>query len=118
VHARPQTEDRSDDSFDEELEQVFDQFPEHHMKMLFGDFNAEIGRRDILKTATASKILYDDNDEDDDSIPIYYSANLTAQRPITKLAQNNYKTNCTNKRTKQHNKTVNKNLTETETQVS
>jgi hypothetical protein len=41
VHAP--TEDKDDyvkDSFYEELEHVFDQFPWYHMKILLGDFNA------------------------------------------------------------------------------
>jgi hypothetical protein len=45
VHAP--TEDKDDDikdSFCEELEQVFDQFPRYHMKILLGDFNAKVGR--------------------------------------------------------------------------
>jgi hypothetical protein len=37
------------DSFYEELEQVFDQFPRYHMKILMGDFNAKAGREDIFK---------------------------------------------------------------------
>jgi hypothetical protein len=43
VHAP--TEDKDDDikdSFYEELEQVFDQFPRYHMKILMGDFNAMV----------------------------------------------------------------------------
>jgi hypothetical protein len=50
VHAP--TEDKDDDikdSFSEELEQVFDQFPRYHMKILVGDFNAKVGREDIFK---------------------------------------------------------------------
>jgi exonuclease III len=42
IHAP--TEDKDDDkkdSFYEELEQVFDQFPRYHMKILLGDFNAK-----------------------------------------------------------------------------
>jgi hypothetical protein len=45
VHAP--TEDKDDvikDSFYEELEQVFDQFPRYHMKIFPGDFNAKVGR--------------------------------------------------------------------------
>jgi hypothetical protein len=45
VHAS--TKDKDDDikdSFYEELEKVFDQFPRYHMKMLVGDFNAKVGR--------------------------------------------------------------------------
>jgi hypothetical protein len=50
VHAS--TEDKGDDikdSFYEELEQVFDQFPGYHMKILLGDFIAKVGREDIFK---------------------------------------------------------------------
>jgi exonuclease III len=46
------TEDNDDvtkDRFYEELEQVFDQFPRYHMKILMGDFNAKVGREDIFK---------------------------------------------------------------------
>jgi exonuclease III len=48
VHAL--SEDKSDDSkgsFYEELEQVFDQFPRYHMKILLGDFNTKVGRENI-----------------------------------------------------------------------
>jgi exonuclease III len=41
------TEDEDDDikdSFYEEPEQVFDQVPRYHMKILMGDFNLNIGR--------------------------------------------------------------------------
>jgi exonuclease III len=49
VHAP--TEDKDDvikDSFYEELEELFDQFPRYHMKILMGDFNAKVGREDFL----------------------------------------------------------------------
>ena len=41
--------DESKDSFNEELEQVFDHFLKYHMKMLVGDFNAKVGRENIFK---------------------------------------------------------------------
>jgi hypothetical protein len=50
VHAP--TEDKDNvikDSFYEELEQVFDQFPRYRMKNLLGDFNAKVGSEDIFK---------------------------------------------------------------------
>jgi endonuclease/exonuclease/phosphatase family metal-dependent hydrolase len=50
VHAS--TEDKDDDmkdSFFEELEEVFDQFPRYHMNILMGDFNVQVGREDIFK---------------------------------------------------------------------
>ena len=52
VNAHAPTEDKDDlikDSFYEELEQTFDQFPRYHMKILLGDFNAKVGQEDIFK---------------------------------------------------------------------
>jgi hypothetical protein len=37
------------DSFYEELRRVFDHFSKYDMKILLGDFNAEVGREDIFK---------------------------------------------------------------------
>jgi hypothetical protein len=36
--------DDSKDSFYQKLQQVFDDFPKYHMKILLGDFNAKVGR--------------------------------------------------------------------------
>jgi hypothetical protein len=60
VHAT--TEDKDDDikdSFYEELEQVFDQFPRYHMKILLGDFNAKVGRKDIFKPIIVGESLHE-----------------------------------------------------------
>jgi hypothetical protein len=60
VHAP--TEDKDDDikdSFYEGLEQVFDQFPRYHMKILLADFNAKVGREDIFKPITGNESLHD-----------------------------------------------------------
>jgi hypothetical protein len=49
VHAP--CEDKSNyvkDNFYEELGRVFDQFPRYDMKVLLGDFNANVGREDIF----------------------------------------------------------------------
>jgi hypothetical protein len=64
VHAP--TEDKDDvkkDNFYEELEQVFDQFPRYHMKILIGDFNAKVGREDIFKPIIAYESLREANDD-------------------------------------------------------
>jgi hypothetical protein len=56
------TEDKDDDtkdSFYEELEQVFDQFPRYHIKILLGDFNAKVGREDIFKPIIGNKSLHE-----------------------------------------------------------
>jgi hypothetical protein len=43
----------------EEIEQVFDQFPRYHMKILLGDFNAKVGREDIFKPVTDNESLHE-----------------------------------------------------------
>jgi exonuclease III len=57
VHAP--TEDKTDnvkDSFYEELERVCDKFPKYHMKILLGDFNAKLGKEDILNRQVGMKV--------------------------------------------------------------
>jgi hypothetical protein len=51
VNVHAPCEDTSNDimdSFYEELGRVFDQFPRYDMKILLGDFNAKVGREDIV----------------------------------------------------------------------
>jgi hypothetical protein len=52
------TTDRTYDTKDtyEELERVFNKFPKYHLKMVFGDFNAEVGREDIFKPTTRTRV--------------------------------------------------------------
>jgi hypothetical protein len=52
LNALAPTEGKDDgmkDSFYEELEQMLDQCPMYHMKVLLGDFNAEVGRKEVFK---------------------------------------------------------------------
>jgi len=59
VHAPSEEKsDESKESFYEELEQVFDPFPNYNMKMLLGDFNAEVGRENMFKTTTEQESLH------------------------------------------------------------
>jgi hypothetical protein len=44
------------DSFYEELERVFDNFPKYHMKILLGDFNAKVGKEDIFKPTIENEV--------------------------------------------------------------
>jgi hypothetical protein len=46
-------------SFYEELESVFDRFPEYHIKMLLGDFSAKVGREDIFKPTIGNESLHE-----------------------------------------------------------
>jgi hypothetical protein len=42
----------------EELEYIFDKFPKYHMKILLGDFNANVGREDIFKPTIGNECLH------------------------------------------------------------
>jgi exonuclease III len=47
------------DRFYKELEHVFDKFSKYHMKILLGDFNAKVGREDILKPTIGNYSLHE-----------------------------------------------------------
>jgi hypothetical protein len=56
------TEDKDDDtkeSFYEEQEQIFDQFPRYHTKILLGDFNEKVQREDIFKPVIGNESLHE-----------------------------------------------------------
>jgi hypothetical protein len=60
VHAP--TADKCNDTKDifyEDLEGVFNQFPKYHIKILLGDFNAEMGREDIFKPTIGNESLHE-----------------------------------------------------------
>jgi hypothetical protein len=60
VHAP--TENKTDDvkdSFYEGLKHVFDKFPKYHTKMLLGDFDAKVGREDIVKLTIGNESLHE-----------------------------------------------------------
>jgi len=64
VHAtNKEKSDDSKDSFYEELEQVFDHFPNYHMKVLLGDFNAKVGRENIFKPTIGNESLHQDSND-------------------------------------------------------
>jgi hypothetical protein len=59
VHALTEGKcDDTSDSFYEELEAVFDQFPKYHTKILL-DFNAKVGREDIFKPTIGNESLHE-----------------------------------------------------------
>ena len=55
--------DSSKDSFYEELEQVFDRFPKYDLKILLVDFNAKVGRENIIKTTIENESLHQDSND-------------------------------------------------------
>jgi hypothetical protein len=59
-NVRDPTEDKTDDvrdSFDKELEHVFDKFPKYvSYEILLGDFNAKVGKEEILNRQPGIKV--------------------------------------------------------------
>jgi hypothetical protein len=55
--------DFSRDSFYEELQQVFDHFPQYQIKILL-DFVAKLRREGIFKPATQNESLHEDSNDD------------------------------------------------------
>jgi hypothetical protein len=71
VHAP--TEDKDDDikdSFYEELEEVFDQFPRYHMKIFLGDFNAKVGSEDIFNPIIGNESLHEANNNNNNGVRV------------------------------------------------
>ena len=64
MHAPSEDKSRdSKDSFYEELEQVFDHFPRYHRKIILGDFNAKVGRKNIFKPTIGNESLHQDSND-------------------------------------------------------
>jgi hypothetical protein len=64
VYAPPKNKnDDIKDSFYKETGQIFDQFPRYHIKILLGDFNAKIGRKDIFKLIIGNESLHEASNE-------------------------------------------------------
>jgi exonuclease III len=62
LNVHVQTENNIDDikaRFYEELEQAFNKFTKYHMEILFGDFNAKVGRVDISKPTIGNESLHE-----------------------------------------------------------
>ena len=55
--------DSSKDSFYEELEKVFDHFPEYDMKILLRVFNVEVERENIFKPTIGNESLHEDSND-------------------------------------------------------
>ena len=66
VNGHAPSEEKSEelkDSFYEELEEVFGHFPKYYMKILLGDFNAKLVRKDIFKPIIGQESLHQDSND-------------------------------------------------------
>ena len=52
-------------SLSEELEQVFNHFPNYHMKIMLGDCTEKLGREDIFRPTMGNERLYQDTNDND-----------------------------------------------------
>ena len=43
--------------------QVFDHFPEYHMKIILGDFNAKLGRENVFKPTIGNESLHQESND-------------------------------------------------------
>jgi endonuclease/exonuclease/phosphatase family metal-dependent hydrolase len=81
------TKDKIDDvkdSFYKELGRVFDNFPKYHMKILLGDFDAKIGRKDIFNSTTENENLHEiSNDNGVRVVNFATSKNLTVKSAMS-----------------------------------
>jgi hypothetical protein len=72
------SEHSSPNSFNEEVERVFDKFSKYHMKILLRDFNGKVGRDDILKRRIGNESLHEiSNDNGVKLLNFARSKNLT-----------------------------------------
>ena len=64
VHApSEEINDDSKDSFYEELEQIFYNFPKYHTKIILRDFNTKVGRENIFKPTVGNESLHQDSND-------------------------------------------------------
>jgi exonuclease III len=63
LNIRAPTEDKIDIKvrIHEELKHVFDKFQKYHMKIVLGDFNAKIGKKDIFKPTIGNESLHENS---------------------------------------------------------
>jgi hypothetical protein len=92
------------DSFCKELQQVFDHFPNYHMKVLLGDFNAKLGG-DIFKPTILNVSLHQDSNS---GVRIVNFATQKSLVVISKmfLHQNMHKYTWTSPHGKTHNQMI------------
>jgi hypothetical protein len=71
------------ESFYEELERIFDKFPNYHMKMLLRDFNAKVSREDIYKPTIEKENLHEiSNDNGVRVVNFATTKNLTGKSTL------------------------------------
>jgi hypothetical protein len=77
VHAPSEEKsDDSKDSFCNKLEQAFDNFPKHHVKILLGDFNTKVGRENIFKLTIGNESPQQDSNHNGVRLVSFAKSNI------------------------------------------
>jgi hypothetical protein len=100
------SEEKSDDSKDifcMELEQDFDRFPKYHTKILLGDFNAKVGRKNIFKPTIGNESLCHSSNDNGVRIVTFATSNNLVLKSMMFLHQNIHKCTWTYPDGKSHN---------------
>jgi hypothetical protein len=93
------------DSLYNELERLFDKFPQYYMNTLLRDFYAKVGMEGILKPTTGNESIHEiSNDNGVRSVKIATSKNLSV-RSMMFPQRNIYKYTWTSPDGKTHNQT-------------
>jgi endonuclease/exonuclease/phosphatase family metal-dependent hydrolase len=80
LNAHAPSEEKSDDSKDsfyEELEHFYDNFPQCHLKILLGDFNEKLRRQDNFKPTIGNENLHQGSNDNDVRIVSFATSNIT-----------------------------------------
>jgi hypothetical protein len=91
------------DSLYEELEHVFDKFPKYHMKILLGDFNAEVGRENIFKPTIGNESLHKISNDNEVRLVNFATSKILRVKSTMFPHRNIYKYSWTSPDGKTHN---------------
>jgi hypothetical protein len=89
--------------FCEELGKVFDHFPEYHVKILLGNFNAKVGRENIFKPTIGNESLPQDSNDNGVRIANFATSKNLVVKSMIFLHQNIRKYTWTSPDGKTHN---------------
>jgi hypothetical protein len=105
VHAP--TEDKIDDIKHRlyELKNVFDKFPKYHMKISLGDFNAKVGKEDILKPKIGNESLHEINNDNGVRVGNFATSKNLTVKSMMFPHRSNHKFTWTSPDRKMHNQT-------------
>ena len=95
----------STDSFYDKSEKVFDNFPKYNRKILLGDFNDKLRRKDIFKPTIGNESLHQESIDNGVRIVNFATSKNLVVKSTMFPHQNNHKYTSTSPDEKTHNHT-------------